>query len=95
MSCTKFDEMFLKTLNKHAPISKLLRVNYVSYISKPLRKAIIKRTYIEDLYFKKRTGHALRNYKKQKNYYSRLYKKEKKNFFNKLNTSFVLDNKLI
>ena len=35
------------------------------------------------------------NNKKQKNYSSTLYKKEKKNFFNKLNTSFVSDNKLV
>ena len=87
-SCTKFDEMFLRILNIHAPVrSKLLRANHASYISKPLRKAIMKRvtrSYLQNLYFKKRTGHFLRNCKKQKNYFSRLYKKERKNFFNKL-----------
>ena len=54
----------------------------------------MKRSYLENLYFKRRTDHSLRNYKKQKNYCSRLYKKERKNFFNKLNTSFVSDNNL-
>ena len=54
----------------------------------------MKTFYLESLYLKKSTGHSLRNYKKQKNYCSRLYKKERKNFFNKLNTSFVSDNKL-
>ena len=94
-SHTKFDEMFLRILNKHASIkTKLLRANHASYISKTLRKAIMKRSYLENLYFKKRTGHSLRNYKKQKIYCSQLYKKERKNFFNKLNTSFVSDNKL-
>ena len=94
-SHTKFDEMFLRILNKHASIkSKLLRANHASYISKTLRKAIMKRSYLENLYFKKRASHSLRNYKKQKIYCSRLYKKERKNFFNKLNTSFVSDNKL-
>ena len=87
--------MFLRILNQHAPLkSKLLHANHASYISKPLRKAIMKRSYIENLCFIKRTDHSLRNYKKQKNYCSRLYKKERKNFFNKLNTSFVPDNKL-
>ena len=87
--------MFLRTLNQNAPLrSKLLRANQASYISEPLRKAIMKRSYLENLYFKRRTDHSLRNYKKQKNYCSRLYKKERKNFFNKLNTSFVSDNKL-
>ena len=54
----------------------------------------MKRSYLENLYLKRCTDHSLRNYKKQKNYCSRLYKKERKNFFNKLNTSFVSDNKL-
>ena len=81
-SCTEFDEMFLRILNKHAlRKSKLLRANQASYISKPLRKAIMKRSYLENLYFKKRIDHSLRNYKKQKKYCSRLYKKERKNFF--------------
>ena len=94
-SCTKFDEMFLQILNKHSPLeSKLLYINHTSHISKPLRKAIIKRFYPENLYFKKRRDNSLRNYKKQNNYCSTLYKKERRNFFNKLNTSFVSDNKL-
>ena len=70
-SHTKFDEMFLRILNKYASIkSKLLRANHASYITKTLRKAIMKRSYLENLYFKKRTGHSLRNYKKQKIYCS-------------------------
>ena len=37
-SCTKFDEMFLRILNQHAPLkSELLRANHSSYISKPLK----------------------------------------------------------
>ena len=71
--------MFLRILDKHAPIkSKLLRANHASYISKPLRKTIMKTFYLENLYFKKRTDYFLRNHKKQKkNYYRRLYKKER------------------
>ena len=73
--------MLLRTLNQHAPLkSKLLRVNHASHFSKPLRKAIMNRSYLENLYFKKCTDHSLRNYKKQKNYYSRLYKKREKTF---------------
>ena len=86
---------FLRILNQHAPLkSKLLRTNHASYIYKPLRKAIMKTSYLKNLYYKRCTDHSLRNYKKQKNYCSRLYKKERKNFFNKLSTSFVSDNKL-
>ena len=45
-----------------------------------LRKAIMRRSYFENKYLKKRTGQSLRAYKKQKNYCSRLYRKEKKGF---------------
>ena len=64
-SSIEFDEMFLRILNQHAPLkSKVLRANHGLYISKPLRKAIMKRSYLENLYFKRRTDHSLRNYKK-------------------------------
>ena len=67
----------------------------------------MKKSYHENVYFKKRTDHSLRNYKMQKNLFSRPYKKKKKkekkkkrkgkkkkDFFNNLNTSLVSDNKL-
>ena len=44
-SCYQFDQIFLNVLGKHAPIKrKLLRANHSSYISKPLRKAIMSRS---------------------------------------------------
>ena len=44
-ACTKFDEMFLRIIKKYGPMkSKLLRANHASYISKTLRKAIMKRS---------------------------------------------------
>ena len=50
-SCTKFDEQFLKVLNSHALLKrKLLRANHTPYISKTLRKAIIKRSYLENIF---------------------------------------------
>ena len=52
----------------------------------------MRRSYLENVYFKKRTDKSLRAYKKQKNYCSRLYKKEHKKLFNKLNPSFGNDN---
>ena len=94
-SCTKFDEQFLKVLNIHAPLKrKLLRANHAPYISKTLRKAIMRRSYLEKVYFKKRTDLSLKAYKKQKIYCSRLYKKERKIFFSSLNPTFVKANKL-
>ena len=73
--------MFLRILNQHAPLkSKLLCADHTSYISKPLRKAIIKRSYLENLYFKRRTDHSLRNYKKQKAIVADSTKKRGKTF---------------
>ena len=41
----KFEETFLKVLNKHAPLKKkFIRANHVPYMTKNLRKAIMKRS---------------------------------------------------
>ena len=81
-SCCKFDEMFLKVLNRHVPLKKkMVWANHVPYVSKTLRKAIMKGFCLENVYFKKQFNHSLRSYKKQINYCSRFYKKERKNFW--------------
>ena len=53
---------------------KLVRANHAPYITKTLRKAIVTRSYLEKVYFKKRTPNSLIRFKKQKNYCSSLYK---------------------
>ena len=94
-SYAMFEELFLKVLYKHSRVKKkVVRANHAKYISKPLSKAMLKRSYLESVYFRKQTTQSLERYKKQKSYCSRLYKKTRKNFFNSLNTSFVNDNKL-
>ena len=63
-SCSKFDEIFLKVLNRHAPLKKkMLRANHAPYVSKALRKAIMKRSCLENIYFKKQDNHSLRRQK--------------------------------
>ena len=67
-SSSKFDKMILDVLNNHAPLKKeRLRVNHASYLSKSMREVIIRRSYMENIYFKKRTDKSLRAYKKQNN----------------------------
>ena len=73
---------------------KLTRANHSSYISKPLRKAIMRRCHPEKIYCKSKSEKSFEAYKKQKNVCSRLYKKERKRFFNNFNPFFVTDNKL-
>ena len=90
----EFDKTFIETLNKHAPLKKKsVRANQPPYMTKALRKAIMRRYELETKYFKLKTNDTLKAYKKQKNYYSRLYKKERKKFFENLNLPFVVDNK--
>ena len=78
----------------HVPLkNKLLRANHSQYVTKVLRKAIMRRSKLEKIYFKKQTNESLKAYKKQKIYCSKLYKKERKKIFDNLNTSVVSDNK--
>ena len=54
-SCIKFDEVFMKVLYRDGPLkNKILRANYLSYMSKTLRKAITRRSYLEKNYFFKK-----------------------------------------
>ena len=77
-----FEKIFLSILEEHAPLKKnLLRANHAPYVKKALRKAIMRRSYLENLYFKKRTPSSLKKQEKQKKYCSKLYKKERKTYF--------------
>ena len=91
---SSFENIFLDTLNHHAPVNKkLLKANHALYITKTLRKAIMRRSNLQTKYFKTRTPESLKKYRKQKNYCIRLYKKERKTFFNDLKVSNMSDNK--
>ena len=91
---TNFEDNFLGVLNKHAPSKKkVLRANHAPYVTKALMTAIMKRPYLEKLYFKKKTTESLKKYKKHKNFCSRLYKKERKKYCDKLDVNKITDNK--
>ena len=53
----------------------------------------MKRSYLEKVYFKKKTPDSLKKFKKQKNYCSKLYKKERKKYFESLDPRKISDNK--
>ena len=77
----------------HAPLKKKsLRANHPQYVTKALRKAIMRMYQLGKIYFKKQTNESLKAYKKQKNHCSKLYKKERKKFVDNLNASVVFDN---
>ena len=58
---------------------KFVRANEVPYMTKGLRKAIMKRSELKSKYLKNNYQN-MKIYKKQKTFCSKLYKKERKNF---------------
>ena len=58
-----FEKVFLDTLNKHAPLKKKsVRANHAPYVTKTLRKAVMRRSNLQIIiYFKKRTPESLKN----------------------------------
>ena len=88
-----FKQIFLEVLNAHAPIKrKLLRANHVPYMTKTLRKAIMKTSELEGKYVKNETNENLKSYKKQMSFCSKLYKKVRKKYYEMLDLNIVKRN---
>ena len=69
-------------LNKHAPLrKKFLRANHAPYITKTLRKVIMRKSHLETKYLKTKTQSDLKLYKKQKNVCSKLYKRQRRKYY--------------
>ena len=65
ISCKRHE--FIDVLNRHASIKKkVIRANHAPYVTKALRKAIMKRSQLEKIYFKKRTQESFKKYKNKK-----------------------------
>ena len=89
-----FEHIFLSVLNKHAPYKKKsIRANQKPYVTKQLRKAIMRRSYLENRFYKCRSVETERTFKTQKNYCNRLYKRERQKFYSNLNLKDITDNK--
>ena len=91
---TKFEDIFLDMLNKFAPLKKkVLRANDKPYMTKVLRKAIMRRSVLKNKYYSNKSPDSEIFYKKQNNYTNRLLKKEKKKYFKNLDVKSFTDNK--
>ena len=76
-----FKTYFTEALKKHAPLrKKFLRANHSSYITKTLRKAIMRRSQLETKYLKTKTQTDLKLQEKHKNVCKKLYKREKRKY---------------
>ena len=63
--CSQFNQTFLNVLNKHASLKKKqLRANHALYVSKSMRKAITRRSYLKNVYFKKKNGEVFESVQK-------------------------------
>ena len=90
----EFEKIFLSVLDNHAPLKKkVVRANHMPYMTKQLRKAIMKRSALEKKYYKSKRLDDKQAFKKQRNYCNRLYKREKRNYFNNINLREITDNK--
>ena len=63
-----FENIFLEVLNKHAPCKKkVFRANHKPYMTKVLRKAIMRRSALENKYYRdKSTNTRKKVYKAEK-----------------------------
>ena len=61
----EFFDTFLATLNEHVPLKKKkIRYNHQVFMSKNLRKAIMKRSKLRNTFNKKRSSENWQNYKR-------------------------------
>ena len=89
-----FDNTYLSILNKHAPIKqKTLRANEAPFMTKTLRKAMMKRTQLATKFKKSNLDADYTNLKKHRNFVNRLYKRERKSYFRNLKKNDLEDNK--
>ena len=88
-----FEVTFLRVLEKHAPMKqKVLRANDKPYMTKILRKAIMRRSALKNKYFRCRTEESFKEFKKQKNYTKRLAKRERTKYFANLDLNKFTEN---
>ena len=77
--CESFEKIFLSILNKHAPLKKkVVSANHVLYMTKALRKAIMKRSALE--YLRNNTTENKIHYKNRKLFVVDCTKKNGKSF---------------
>ena len=94
MSNDKFVEEFMIILEIHAPVKqKVLRCNHSPFITKVIRKEIMKRTLLRNRFLKCKSLVSKNLYNKQRNYCTHLIKKAKKDYYSKLHPSCVASSK--
>ena len=94
MSNDEFVSLLMENLQKHAPLKhKYVRANNSPFITKNLRKEIMKRSKLLRAYQKDPTDIKQQAYKNQRNICTSLCRKTKRQYYSTLNPSCVTSNK--
>ena len=94
LSFSKKLELIKKELENQAPFkTKMLRGNNSPFMTKELRKAIMERTRLKNIYLKNKTENDEKNYKSQRNRCVSLLRVTKRNFFANIDEKDVTDTK--
>ena len=77
IDCESFTTLYTQTFNRHAPIKKkTLRANQVPYMTKTLRKAIMRRSNLENKFLKNVTPRIKLHIRSKETYVANYTKKK-------------------
>ena len=89
-----FKQIVDNTLEKYAPLKKrYVRANQAPFINKKINKEIMKRSRLRNKFLNTKNDIDRRAYNTQRNICVTLIRQQKKNFFSKLDTRDITDNK--
>ena len=74
------------------PLKKVIRGNHAPYMNTTLRKAIMRRTQLQNKFYKSKKHYDFIAFKKQRNYVSRLCKKQRKKFYKNIDLNVFTNN---
>ena len=88
-----FQEIIVSLLNIYAPLKKkYLRANHASFVTKELRKAVMQKTGLRNIYLKQCTEATKVAYNQQRDKCASILKKSKRSYFESVDVKFVKDN---
>ena len=91
---SEFIKIFLPILDKHVPRKqKLVQASKSNFVTKNLRKAIMKRSKRRNKYLREGTNEAKSLYNKQRNLCVSIFRKNKRAYFGNLNNQIITDNR--
>ena len=89
-----FTKIFIDTLNKHAPIKKkYIRANHANFVTKALRKAIMLRSRLRNIFLKEKSLESKKAYNKQRHICVKMVKRAKKEHYKNIILTEITGNK--